>query len=136
MAPCRLIIYEEQSNETEHPPLNISYSLQKLATLLLRIDTVICRVGDMHSENIQVHTVVFYYSGGERSVKCVRPALEIGAIKEEQRGGVRFLVAEGAGTHEIHRSMSAVYGSCTLVKTRKAEIVNRRKKCEACGRCS
>ena len=33
-----------------------------------------------------------YCSGGERSVKCVRPALEKEATKEEQRGMVRFLV--------------------------------------------
>ena len=37
-----------------------THSLQKLATLLLRIDTAICRVGDNHSENAQVHTVVSY----------------------------------------------------------------------------
>ena len=36
-----------------------------------------------------------YCSGRERSLKCVRPALEIEASKEEQRGLVRFLVAEG-----------------------------------------
>ena len=35
-----------------------THSKQKLATLLLRIDTAICRVGDMHSENVHVHTVV------------------------------------------------------------------------------
>ena len=40
-----------------------------------------------------------YYSGGERSVKCVRPALEMMANKEDKRGVVRFLVAEGAATH-------------------------------------
>ena len=51
-----------------------------------------------------------YCSGGERSVRCVRPALEMLASKEEQRGVVRFLVAEGAGTREIHRRMSAMYG--------------------------
>ena len=32
------------------------------------------------------------------------------ASKEEQRGVVRFLVAEGAGTREIHHRMSAVHG--------------------------
>ena len=32
------------------------------------------------------------------------------ASKEEQRAVVRFCVAEGAGTREIHRRMSAVYG--------------------------
>ena len=64
----------------------------------------------MQSENAQVHTVVFYCSRGERSVKCVRIALEMEASKEKQRGVVRFLVAEGAGTREIHRRMFAVYG--------------------------
>ena len=34
------------------------HSSQKLATLLLHIDTVIYRVGEMHSENAQVHKVV------------------------------------------------------------------------------
>ena len=38
-----------------------------------------------------------YCSGGERSVKCVRPALEMVASKEEHRGVVRFLVAKNAG---------------------------------------
>ena len=51
-----------------------------------------------------------YWSGGKRNVKCVRFTLEMKASKEEQRGVVRLLVAEGAGTREIHRSMSAVYG--------------------------
>ena len=32
-----------------------------------------------------------YCSGGERSEKCVRPALEMEASEEEQRGVVRFL---------------------------------------------
>ena len=39
-----------------------------------------------------------YCSVGERSVKCVRLALEMEASKEEQRGVVRFLVTEGAAT--------------------------------------
>ena len=34
-----------------------THSSRKLATLLLRIDTAICRVADMHSENAQVHKV-------------------------------------------------------------------------------
>ena len=42
-----------------------------------------------------------YCSGGGRSVKCVCPELEMEAIKEEQRGVVHFLVAEGAGTRTI-----------------------------------
>ena len=37
-----------------------------------------------------------YCTGGERSVRCVHLALEIEASKEEQKGVVRFLVAEGA----------------------------------------
>ena len=83
-----------------------THSSQKLATLLLRIYTAICRIEYMHSENSQVHTVVSYCSGGERSVKCVRPGLEMEASKEEQRGVVRFLVNEGAGTRDIHCRMS------------------------------
>ena len=51
----------------------------------------------MHSENAQVHTVR-YCSGGEHSVKCISPAFEMEASKEEQRGVVRFLVAEDAAT--------------------------------------
>ena len=43
-----------------------------------------------------------YCSGGERSVNCVRPALEMEASKEEQRGVVRFLVAEETATrHKV-----------------------------------
>ena len=44
--------------------------------------------------------VFLYCSRGERSVKCVRPALEMEANKGEQRGVVRFLVAEGAETRD------------------------------------
>ena len=39
-----------------------------------------------------------YCSGGERSVKCVRPTLEMEESKEEQRGAVRFLVVEVVAT--------------------------------------
>ena len=43
-----------------------------------------------------------YCSGGKRNIKCVRPALEMEASKEEQRGVVRFLVAEGDATrHKV-----------------------------------
>ena len=62
---------------------------------MLRIDIVIRRVGDMHSENAW-STQLFLYWSGERSVNCVRLALE--ASKEEQRDVVRFLVAEGTAT--------------------------------------
>ena len=35
-------------------------------------------------------------------MKCVRPALEMAASKEEQRGEVRFMVTEGAVTrHKV-----------------------------------
>ena len=62
----------------------------------------------MHSENAHIHTVV-YCSGGERSVKCVHPALEMEASKEEQRGVVRFLVAEGAATrHKVKTPYNAI----------------------------
>ena len=47
--------------------------------------------------NVRRATKLFFCSGGERSVKCVRPALEMEASKEEQRSVVRLLVAEGAG---------------------------------------
>ena len=50
-----------------------------------------------------------YSSGGERSVKCVRPALGMEASKKEQRGVVRFLVAEGATTrHEVKTPWNAI----------------------------
>ena len=51
-----------------------------------------------------------YCSGGESSMKCVRPALEMEINKEVQRDMVRFLVVEGAGTREINRLRSAVHG--------------------------
>ena len=55
-------------------------------------------------------TYLFLYcSGGERSVKCVRPALEMEAEKEEQNGVIRFLVAEGAATrHKVKTPWNAV----------------------------
>ena len=50
-----------------------------------------------------------YCSGGERCVKCVRPALKVEASKEEQRGVVRFLVTEGAAScHKVKTSWNAV----------------------------
>ena len=50
-----------------------------------------------------------YCSGGERGVKFVRRALEMVASKEEQRGVVRFLVAEGAATrHKVKTPWNAV----------------------------
>ena len=50
-----------------------------------------------------------YCSGGERSVKCVRTALGMETSKEEQRGVVRFLVAEGVVTgHKVKTSWNAL----------------------------
>ena len=75
-----------------------------------------------------------YCSGGKSSVKYVRPALETEESKEEQGGVVRFLVAEGAGTHEIHSLMSDVYGehcmsrqTCTNGRTDSAKDAHRCK---------
>ena len=45
-----------------------------------------------------------YCSGCERSVKCIRPALEMEASKEEQRGVGHFLVAEGAAMYHKVKS--------------------------------
>ena len=45
----------------------------------------------MHSEKHRFTQLFLYCSGGERSVKCVRPALELEASKEEQGGVVSFL---------------------------------------------
>ena len=50
-----------------------------------------------------------YCSGGERSVKCVRTALEMEASKEEQRDVVCFMVAEGAAMlHKVKMPRNAV----------------------------
>ena len=50
-----------------------------------------------------------YCPGGERSVKCVRSALEMETRKEEQRGVVPFLVAEDAETrHKVKTLWNAV----------------------------
>ena len=57
-----------------------------------------------------------YCSGGERSVKRVRPALEMEATKEEQRGMVCFLVAEGAATrHKVKTPWNTVGRNHTFV---------------------
>ncbi len=77
-----------------------------LATLVLHIDIAICGVGDKRSEHAQIHTVASLFW---RCVDtCVCPPLEMESSKEEQSGVVRFLVAEGTGTLEIHCRMCAV----------------------------
>ena len=55
-------------------------------------------------------TQLFLYgSEEEHSVKCVRPALEMEASKEEQRGVVHFLVAQGTTMcHKVKTPWNAV----------------------------
>ena len=58
-----------------------------------------CYVSTLLTLKTHRSTQLFLYcSGGERRVKCVRPALKMEASKEAQRDVVRFLVAEGAAT--------------------------------------
>ncbi|GFV18474.1 histone-lysine N-methyltransferase SETMAR [Trichonephila clavipes] len=52
-----------------------------------------------------------------------RPLLQ--ANKKEQRGIIRFLVAEGVGGQELHRRMEAMYGEYSLCHSR---VVNWRKR--------
>ena len=53
----------------------------------------------MSNENRTPSKLLFlHYSVGGRSVKCVRPGLEMEVSKEEQRGVVRLLVAECTAT--------------------------------------
>ena len=53
--------------------------------------------------------LLLYCSGGERTVKSARPALEMEASNEEQRGVVRFLVADDAATrHKVKTPWNAV----------------------------
>ena len=61
---------------------------------------------------MKTHTstqLFLYCFVGERSVKCFHSALDMEARKEEQRGVVRFLVAEGAATrHKVKTPWNAV----------------------------
>ena len=59
---------------------------------------------------IYMSTQLFLYCyGGERSVKCVRPASEMEASREKRRVVVRFLVAEDAATcHKVKTPWNAV----------------------------
>ena len=53
--------------------------------------------------------LVLYCSGGERTEKCVRPALEMEASKEEQRSVVSFSMADDAATrHKVKTPWNAV----------------------------
>ena len=52
--------------------------------------------------------LLLHCSGGESSVKCARPVLEIEASKEAWRGVVHLLVAEGAATrHKVKTPWNA-----------------------------
>ena len=53
--------------------------------------------------------LILYFAGGEPSVKCDRPALEMVANRGEQRGVVRFLVAEIAATrHKVKTPWNSI----------------------------
>ena len=73
-----------------------SWQYRCSVSILLSIGQETCIVKTHRSAQL-----FLYCSGGKRSVKCVCPALEVEASKEEQRGVVRFLVAEGAVTCEF-----------------------------------
>ena len=59
-------------------------------------------------------------SGGEHSVKCVCPALEMEVSKKQQSGAVHFLVAECAGG----RRVIGISGSLIQAKTLMELIFN------------
>ena len=63
-----------------------------------------------------------YCSGGEHSVKCVCPALEMEASKEEQRGVVSFLVAEDAGRRDSAKDAH----HCKTIRARDRPIESLR----------
>ena len=66
-----------------------------------------------------------YCSGGERSVKCVRPALVMEASTADKRGSVRFLVAEGAVTrHKVKTPWNAVGGNHPFALYRRPDTAN------------
>ena len=52
--------------------------------------------GQCHGSFVGSAQLFLYWSGSERSAKSVRQELEMEASKEEQRGVIRFLVADGA----------------------------------------
>ena len=96
--------YKGQSNKTLTPAIK-THSSQKLTTLL-RIDTAICSVGDMHCENAQVRTVVSLLLWRWTWCKVCSSSTENGGNKRRAERCGSFLVAEGAGTREIHCRMS------------------------------
>ena len=92
-------MYEKQSIENRTPA--IKHVPRKSWQHCLYVSMLPkCRVGNTHRENARSTQLFLYCSGGERSAKCVRPALETEARKEEQRGGVRFCVLERVGTRD------------------------------------
>ena len=66
-----------------------------------------------------------YCSGDERCVKYVRPALEMKSSKEEWRGVVRFLVAEGAATrHKVKNPVMLSDGIILLLDNARPHTAN------------
>ena len=91
-----------------------THSSQKLATLLLCIDTASCRVGDVHSENSQVHTVVSLLLWRWALCKvCSSSIANGGRQRRAERCG--FLVAEGASTRHKVKTPCNVSGGIVLL---------------------
>ena len=93
--------YKGQSNENRTPAIkHIPPKIWQHCCYVLILSSV-----GQETYVVKTHraTQLFLYcSRREHSVKCVRPALEIMASKEEQRGVVSFLMAQSAVTrHKI-----------------------------------
>ena len=92
--------------KTEHPPIN---------TFLAETDKHCCYLSILPSVGQETYivktqrSILLFFIAMEVIVKCVRPALEMEASKEEQRGVVRFLVAESAATrHKVNTPCNTV----------------------------
>ena len=101
-------IYEGHWNENRTPAIEHiprkSWQHCCYVSILLSVGQKTCIVKTHRSTQL-----FLYCSGGERSVKCVCPALEMEASKEQQTGVVRFLVAEGAAKcHKVKTPWNSV----------------------------
>ena len=75
---------------------------------------------------MKTHTsteLFLYCSGGERSVKRVRIALEMEASKEELRDVVRFFVADSAEMHHKSESPGILPGRIILLIDKPVPIL-------------